>query len=733
MLNSNRIPILYTSILYLCGFFLFLEWLYPLQIISDKSNVTVFIMYAALCFAISVFRLPWWASFLLKGFGVVMILHALFLTEKLFSKLWFNEVSVELVFNIQAIFSNQMGEITSFFRTLLFLLIIWVMSYLVHYWFVVMKRIFVFLFFTFLYLALLDTFTMYEGFVPIVRTFIISFIALGVAHYFKEIDREKIDFPWFGKLKVWLVPIIGMTFLASAIGIITPSFAPQWPDPVPFFKSATNFGNDGDGQGTRRVGYGSNDSNLGGSFQQDYTPVFQATTANRQYWRVETKDVYTGKGWERSADLAYEEQANGEINLDFYAGSVQTEEETAYVRFNGKNTMNNLVYPYGMKGVQAIEGVVFSRDPNANMVRAQIRDESVQLQEYSMTFDEPVYSLEALRAVTAGNDPENIMENYTRVPDTLPDRVRELAEEITADTDNRYDQAKAVEQYFNQNGFEYVIEDVPYPEEDQDYVDQFLFETQIGYCDNYSTSMVVMLRTLNIPARWAKGFTGGEEQRVNEDGMRDFEVTNANAHSWVEVYFPNEGWVPFEPTQGFDNPSTFRNTNLDQPEVDLPETDDTEVETPEPEEDEMMPPEMEDLGPTNEAGEGEEVEPNRTGLYVTIGVIFLLILAFIIYKTRFRWKTIWVYRKWMQDPTEKNFTESYLFLLTLLGHYTLARRPEQTLREYAEQIDERYHTKNMSLLNQIYEQILYNNEGNDLQTKEFIPIWKELVDQMRKE
>lgn len=87
----------------------------------------------------------------------------------------------------------------------------------------------------------------------------------------------------------------------------------------------------------------------------------------------------------------------------------------------------------------------------------------------------------------------------------------------------------------------------------------------------------------------------------------------------------------------------------------------------------------------------------------------------------------------MQDPTEKTFTESYLFLLTLLGHYTLARRPEQTLREYAEQIDERYHTKNMSLLNQIYEQILYNNEGNDLQTKEFIPIWKELVDQMRKE
>src|SRR5699024_10759867 len=124
-----------------------------------------------------------------------------------------------------------------------------------------------------------------------------------------------------------------------------------------------------------------------------------------------------------------------------------------------------------------------------------------------------------------------------------------------------YYKTKAIEQYFNSNGFVYQISDVLIPDEDEDYVDQCLYETKAGYCDNYSTSMVVMLRTLDILARWVKGFTGGEKIDETEDAngnKRDvYEITNANAHSWVEVYFPEAGWVPFEPTQGFSNETDF--------------------------------------------------------------------------------------------------------------------------------------------------------------------------------
>ncbi|MBM9834622.1 transglutaminase domain-containing protein, partial [Enterococcus faecalis] len=79
-----------------------------------------------------------------------------------------------------------------------------------------------------------------------------------------------------------------------------------------------------------------------------------------------------------------------------------------------------------------------------------------------------------------------------------------------------------------------------------DYVDQFLFESQVGYCDNFSTAMVVLLRSLEIPARWAKGFSPGSP--ATENGITTYTVRNLNAHSWVEVYFDGYGWVPFEPT-----------------------------------------------------------------------------------------------------------------------------------------------------------------------------------------
>ena len=86
----------------------------------------------------------------------------------------------------------------------------------------------------------------------------------------------------------------------------------------------------------------------------------------------------------------------------------------------------------------------------------------------------------------------------------------------------------------------------------EDYVDQFLFDTKRGYCDNFSTSMVVMLRSIDIPARWVKGFAPGE-YRLNDEGERVYQITNNEAHSWVEAYIPGIGWMPFEPTIGFSN------------------------------------------------------------------------------------------------------------------------------------------------------------------------------------
>src|SRR5690625_4460312 len=96
--------------------------------------------------------------------------------------------------------------------------------------------------------------------------------------------------------------------------------------------------------------------------------------------------------------------------------------------------------------------------------------------------------------------------------------------------------------------------------------------------------MVVMLRTLDMPARWVKGFSSGEkvdEVTIDGDIENVYEVTNANAHSWVEVYFPEYGWVPFEPTKGFSNPTQFYTDEDVNDEEEMDESINNSPEIPE--------------------------------------------------------------------------------------------------------------------------------------------------------
>ena len=88
------------------------------------------------------------------------------------------------------------------------------------------------------------------------------------------------------------------------------------------------------------------------------------------------------------------------------------------------------------------------------------------------------------------------------------------------------------------------------PGEEDDYVDQFLFDTKTGYCDNFSSAMVVLLRSIGIPARWVKGYNSGTVIGKSENDTLIYEIRNNNAHSWVEVYFPGFGWVPLNRRKG---------------------------------------------------------------------------------------------------------------------------------------------------------------------------------------
>jgi transglutaminase-like putative cysteine protease len=136
-----------------------------------------------------------------------------------------------------------------------------------------------------------------------------------------------------------------------------------------------------------------------------------------------------------------------------------------------------------------------------------------------------------------------IRDRYLALPADVPPRVLALARDLTATEATPYDRARAIESYLRT--FPYSL-DLPPPRGDRDVVDYFLFELKQGYCDYYATSMVVLARAAGLPARLVVGYHTGTYDEVNQRYL----VTAADAHAWVEIFFPGYGWVEFEPTAG---------------------------------------------------------------------------------------------------------------------------------------------------------------------------------------
>jgi transglutaminase-like putative cysteine protease len=131
--------------------------------------------------------------------------------------------------------------------------------------------------------------------------------------------------------------------------------------------------------------------------------------------------------------------------------------------------------------------------------------------------------------------------NGYRSPDVLA-MEKVLAQQITAGQKNVYDVATAIQNYLR-NNFKYTLKPGN-PPPGVDRIDYFLNTSRAGYCEYFATAMGDMLRLLGIPTRLVNGFGPGT---YHADQNR-YIVTAADAHTWVEVYFPNFGWIPFEPT-----------------------------------------------------------------------------------------------------------------------------------------------------------------------------------------
>ncbi len=173
----------------------------------------------------------------------------------------------------------------------------------------------------------------------------------------------------------------------------------------------------------------------------------------------------------------------------------------------------------------------------------------------------PVAAPEELRATAGEPYPDWVTRSYLALPANLPEHLALFAEAITAGQDTPYDKAFALQQTLR--SYEYTI-DLDDPPTDRDVVDYYLFDLQRGYCDYSATAMVVLARTLGIPARLASGFAMG----TYDPEIDAYNVTYGDSHAWPELYFPGYGWIIFEPTAAYPEPTVgLDNENLQLPSL----------------------------------------------------------------------------------------------------------------------------------------------------------------------
>ena len=144
---------------------------------------------------------------------------------------------------------------------------------------------------------------------------------------------------------------------------------------------------------------------------------------------------------------------------------------------------------------------------------------------------------------------------YTDVSGSVDPRVEELARRWSRDEDTAYRKVLAIQDHFTDGSFDYSTDVEPVG--DADALLEFLTLTRRGFCQQFATTMAIMVRELGYPARVAVGYRSG----TFNDGV--FNVQTKDAHAWVEVFFPGFGWLPFEPTPTRPNPIAEPGTYLD--------------------------------------------------------------------------------------------------------------------------------------------------------------------------
>ncbi|MBC7796931.1 MAG: DUF3488 domain-containing protein [Pyrinomonadaceae bacterium] len=336
------------------------------------------------------------------------------------------------------------------------------------------------------------------------------------------------------------LPVVATTVLFLIIIVAVPMFflMPR--------VGGAGFGGGSNGLSGMSVGF-SDSVTLGaiGKLQQSNEVVMRirleknnSNALNDLRWRGVALDFFDNKGWRKSTSGFGKRYDPGEIknriSLGKWNGATDILAQTVYLEPLDTQTLFAAPRAVAIEGdfqnilVDAENGLSYPRNSPERTMYKVFSDVSQPNPSFLRT-DNSAYSSAFVR--------------YLQLPTRYDARIEKLARDVAenAGAKNRYDKARAIESYL-QNDFAYSLDLKDMGDEP---LAGFLFDVREGHCEYFASSMAVMLRTQGIATRIVNGFQHGDYN----DAADAYIVTQKDAHSWVEVYFPeSDSWVVFDPT-----------------------------------------------------------------------------------------------------------------------------------------------------------------------------------------
>ncbi|MGS2717604.1 transglutaminase family protein [Eionea flava] len=311
-------------------------------------------------------------------------------------------------------------------------------------------------------------------------------------------------------------------FLAAVILLLFPRLNPLWSVPIHSDQATT----------------GISDSMSPGdisSLIQDPSLAFRVTfvddVIDRQdmYWRGLVFDDFDGRRWQRSQSVEQTVRL-GNKNATRISSSVLNKPDVRPIDYDVLLEATTQQWLYAVPNARVIQGVRSPIYSNAS----EIFQEN--------TINQRIQYRVSTNTAVANTDPLSTIDyrRFTALPSSSNPKTQRLALQWWQESSSPEAYIDQVLTYYRKN-FQYTLSPPPLGFHT---VDEFLFDTQSGFCEHFSSSFTVLMRSVGIPARVVVGYHGGE---WNSD-QSYVNVYQRDAHAWAEVWLKNKGWIRVDPT-----------------------------------------------------------------------------------------------------------------------------------------------------------------------------------------